>query len=429
MRAGAIYTLLLVMLGFHACVDSSDVGIGFIDEDPLSIKYYDTLSIKLSTVKFDSLVTSGSNRLLAGQVRNDPYGTIRSNAVFLVGNDSLNYYPDEDKAVYDSISFQMQFDGYFHSDTTQMQTFYLYSLLNELEPGDDGNLYNTSKVDFLRDSTNCLGNFSFSPRIRKGDPSYLKIDDEFGNALFDLLKEKNELLTVNEDFRDYMRGFILVPDSANTCMIGLNTSSGFILYYHEGNELYEQYFLINNNIQFSMIDADFSESALGQLSEQKQVLDSDLLDNIALIHGGIGLAIRFEIPYLDYVRELSKNTLVTDAELILKPVKNSYSDLEPLTTEIGAYVVDKHNRINSNFPINPVLYFDDEFQEDTYYSIDIHQYLENQLELIENDGSAILFTLSKSINSNTINRIAIGDKDHQNQSYLKLIVMNINDSF
>ena len=412
-----------------SCQDPSLVGVDFVDEDPLSITYYDTLSIQLSTVKLDSLVTSNSSRLLVGRVEDDRIGCITGNAFFQVGRDSLFTFPDEEKAVYDSMSFEMNFDGYSYGDTSNYQTYYLYALLEEMKLGDDGYLYNTSRIEVREDSTYLMGKIRFIPRVRKGQAEYLSITDDLGIPLFELLKERDDMVTDNDEFREYIKGYALVPDSLNTCIIGLDNESSFKLYYRQDGEQVVQTFPIASNIRFTQINVNYEDSVFESLSTQKDMLPSNILEHIAYIQGGLGLGIRMEIPYLDYVRELNKNNMVTDAELIFKPVRNSYTGWSPLSTSLTAYYVDKYNNIVDELSITPVLYVDVEYGEETYYSIDIHAFLEEQLNMLENDGSALLFTLPESNNASTVNRLCIGDEFHTDKSYLKLIIMNINESF
>ncbi len=428
-RCRIVFLLMGIIFTFYACDFPSLVGVDFVEEDPLTITYYDTVSIKISTVKFDSLATSNISRLLIGKSKDERLGSITAKAFFQVGRDSLNSYPDEEKAEYDSLSLEMVFDGYSYYDTTQLQTFYLYSLLDEMELGDDGRLYNTSNCLYGLDSIYFLGKISFFPRVRKDKPEYLRIDDDFGKALFELLKTKDEILENNNDFREYIKGFAIIPDSTNTCVIGLNNETSFKLFYSQEGAQAEQVFPIANNIYFSQVSAQVSDSIFNTLATQKDILSSAEVGDLAFIQGGVGLGIRVEFPYLDYVRELSENNLVTDAELILKPVKHSYSGLSMLPANLIAYKVDKYNNIISEPLIESLLYYDDEYNEETFYSININSFLEEQLGLLENDGSALLFTLTQSDNSGTVNRLYIGDESHDSKSYLRLIIMNINETF
>ncbi|MCG8307535.1 MAG: DUF4270 family protein [Cytophagales bacterium] len=427
------YRNALILIGiiniFYTCDDPSQVGVDFIGEDPLTVTYYDTLSVSISTVRIDSLPTSNLSGLLIGKSEDEHLGSVTAKAFFQVGRDSLGTYPDDENAKYDSLTLEMIFNGYSYYDTTQIQTFYLYSVIDEMELGDDGLLYNTSDVPYDTTSVYYLGQVSFLPRVRKDEPEYMRLDDVFGRTLFELLQQKDDIVTSSDEFKAYIRGFALVPDTSNTCIIGLGNETNIKLFYRQDGAQVEQVFPIANNIHFTRIAADTSNAVFHALPTQRASLSSDETGDIAFIQGGTGLGIRLEFPYLDYVRELSENNLVTDAELILRPVKGSYSGLNPLPSDLTAYKIDKYNNITGEFVINPLLFYDDEYNEDTFYRISINGFLEDQLNLLENDGSALLITLPKSDDSGTVNRIYIGNKDHRSKSYLRLLVMNINDAF
>lgn len=422
-----------IIVGFicalYGCEDPSLVGTDFVGENPITVTYYDTVSIQISTIKFDSLATSNISRLLVGKSEDEQLGTVLAAPFFQVGRDLLNSYPDDEKATFDSLTLELSFDGYSYYDTTQVQTYNLYSLLAEMELGDDGKLYNTTNYNYIQDSVYHLGEISFTPRVKKGKEEYLRINDEFGQALFELLQQKDDIVTNSDDFSSYIKGFVLVPDSANTCIIGLNNETNFKLFYQQDGDQVELEFPIADNIHFTKISVQGSDTIQSQLATQRDIMKSNELGGLAFIQAGIGLAMRVEFPYLDYIRELSKNNLVTDAELILSPVKDSYSGLHPLSTNLTAYRVDKYNNVLSSFTIDPILYYDDEYNEETYYSINIASYLEEQLDLLENDGSALLIALDQDTYSSTLNRIYIGDEHNESKSYMKLLVMNINETF
>ncbi len=410
------------------CDDPSEVGVDFVGSEPLSVTYYDTISIQLSTVRFDSIVTSSSESLLVGKASDTYLGEITAKPFFQVGRDSLSSYPDDEKAVYDSIALEMVYNEYWYYDTTQLQTYSLYWLTQEMELNEDDNsLYNTSSFSYGIDSIYFLGQISFYPRVHRGKPEYLHISDEFGTKLFDLLREEDDIVTESDEFSEYIKGFVLVPDTANTCIIGLDTETNIKLYYTQEGSQIAQVFPINSNIRFTKVDAENSVSKT--LLAQTDVLPSSKTGNMAFIQGGIGLGIRLEFPYLQYVRELSKNSLVTDAMLILRPVRRSYSKFVPLSSDLSAYIVDKRNNILQQLDISTTVYYDQEFQEDTYYLVNIDDFLSYQMSLLEDDGTAVLFTLPNSENLATVNRIYFGDENNDSRSYMRLLVMSVNDTF
>ena len=120
--------------------------------------FLDTTTVKISTVLFDSLPTSGTDSVLVGHHADEMFGTITARFFFQVGLDSLDDYPDEDKADYQRISLVLPYGNYSYYDTTQIQTYYLYRVTEDMEYQDDRKLYNNDQ--FAYDTTKLIGSLS-----------------------------------------------------------------------------------------------------------------------------------------------------------------------------------------------------------------------------------------------------------------------------
>ncbi|HEX7869977.1 MAG TPA: DUF4270 family protein, partial [Chryseobacterium sp.] len=87
----------------------------------------DTLTVEMSTINFDSLVTSNKSRVLVGNYDDPLFGKVKSNSYFQLASDSYSLISSTDTEaanyVFDSISMILKYDNYYYGDTTKVQTF------------------------------------------------------------------------------------------------------------------------------------------------------------------------------------------------------------------------------------------------------------------------------------------------------------------
>ena len=79
-----IYILVIFILGllFNACDENPQqftLGEEFI-ESQTQLNVIDTFSVKLSTVIYDTIITSGTENILVGNYQDDVFGKIISNS-------------------------------------------------------------------------------------------------------------------------------------------------------------------------------------------------------------------------------------------------------------------------------------------------------------------------------------------------------------
>ncbi|MFP3822159.1 hypothetical protein SB658_26045, partial [Bacillus sp. SIMBA_008] len=77
-------------------------------------------------------------------------------------------------------------------------------------------------------------------------------------------------------------------------------------------------------------------------------LSSLLTGNQGFIQSGTGVACRIDFPNIKQFKNIATNGAIVDAELILKPVNNSYSEKYPLADSLTVYVGDNLNRISGS---------------------------------------------------------------------------------
>src|SRR5882762_9272611 len=87
MRGKIVLFSFFLLTGLSECtVSVSVIGADFFtNKSAFDISYLDSMSLKVSTVLRDSMVTSNTKRLLVGYHQDEKLGTITSQAIFQVG--------------------------------------------------------------------------------------------------------------------------------------------------------------------------------------------------------------------------------------------------------------------------------------------------------------------------------------------------------
>lgn len=435
--------LFLMFLGLLMVSCDSDVDAGkfIVGSDYLSVKNkvisIDTMTVTLSTVKLDSLVTSSESRILVGNYDDPLFGKIKSNSYFQVLTSSFNLYSqnsdtDATGYVFDSIAMIMRYDDYYYADTTKVQTLNIHRVLKKFKPNkEDDSFYNNSVLDY---NTTSLGTITYKPKPIGQDSINVKLDNDFGLELFN--KFKNNEISNESDLTEYLKGFMITSStSASSSVIGFNLSSTLRLYYSKGKgdaeESYRKDFVVSNAAkQFNSISSDRLGTLIQDLPLSKQNLPSVYTGNKGFIQAGTGVVCRLDFPNVKQLKYLSEKGAIVDAKLILKPVKNSYSDRFPLPENLGIYLVDKLNRIKSKLTnansenVAAVLNngTDNEFGENVQYELLLGSFLQKEMLKESDNRSGLLITMP--ILSKVVDRVVLGDQTNK-ESKLKLQIYYI----
>ncbi|MFV5698326.1 DUF4270 family protein [Flavobacterium sp. ZT3R17] len=431
--------LLLLFFGLmmNSCNSDSDTGEFVVGSDYLSVNnkviLIDTLTVDVATINFDSLVTSSQSRILVGNYDDPIFGKVKSDSYFQMSAASYSLYnessdTDAPNYVFDSIKLVLKEDKYFYGDTTKVQSLSIHKLTQKVKPNlDDNNFYNNSSLNYDAES---LGSISFKPKPNSKDSVVVKLNNEFGNALFLKLK-KHEISTFDE-FTEYLKGFVIKSTSGNSSsIIGFNMSSALRLYYSKylgdsETSLIKNFSVLDVSKQFNNVTLDRTGTQIQDLPISSSRLSSLQTGNKAFIQSGTGIACRVDFPNIKQLKYLSENGAIVDAELIIKPVNNTYSDTYPLVDSLRVFVGDKLNRIKGTLntiagkPVYAILNkTSDEFNENIGYSISIGSFLQSEM-LKESDSKSSLILTLPSI-SKAVDRLVLGDqKNGNNKIQLKI---------
>jgi len=425
--------LILISSLFSCSEDTTTYPVGedFIDHN-ISLKSIDTLSINASTFLLDSLITSSSNRILVGHVKDNNLGDITSKSYLSISASS--YYIDND-ATFDSIALVLYNDHYYYGDSTKIQTYHVHKVTKLIEPEEGLYLYNTSSFPY---EENALGLLTFTPNPIKNDSLYIPLNNDFGKLLFDKIQEDD--INNKDELEDYIKGLVVVPSTENSSqLLGFtpNSSSGMRLYYtlknnddSEDNNYQIDFSIGDANMQFNQITSNRSATDFNLLLDNETNIPSAETNNFMAIQGGTGLSGRIEIPYLKNLLKLSENGVSLNGSIKMHPVKGSVTETNPLPDSLAVFLVDHKNRVLGNLTNlgGTTVYAtlnqnENEFDDATFYDLDISAFVETILNSPTTLKYALMFQLH-DYQKNT-SRVLI-ENDPESENRIKIQVQYLN---
>jgi len=386
------FPLILVLgISLFSCDSKKfDIGEDLIDAQS-GITIIDTFRVKLSTVKLDSLPTSGTNQLLCGKYSTNLTGSTELIPYFNfdLGSQITSITEDD---ILDSITLELGYSGYYVGDTTQVQTFSLYRLTEYLDFVDDNNnsgdyIYNISSFPHEEIP---LGRVSFYPRVSE-DSIEFRIDNTLASELINLvLTDANE--TDADKFNEYLKGFVLKSGSDSRSILGFTgDTSGVKLNIYTrvigpGESQKKKYILplAAEGTRYNQAVSDRSNTAFAGLKIQDEEVPARNSGDRSFIAGSAGIVCRIDFPSLNDIFIYDDRVMIK-AQLVLIPALEN--DMDFLPDALVFYASNKHNVVGSNLvtssgsqpvPVQATLNRDKLYPENNYYIADITTYLTNE---------------------------------------------------
>jgi hypothetical protein len=431
--------MLFFLITMISCGTDTDAGEFVVGSDYLALSnkviLIDTVTVEMSTINFDSLVTSSQSRILIGSYDDPVFGKVKSNSYFQLtpSTYSLNNGGSDTETtnyVFDSIAMILKYDNYYYGDTTKVQTFDIHRLTQRVKPNtEDDSFYNNSVLSYNDDS---IGTISYKPRPTEKDSISIKMSDEFGAAIFQKLKKRE--ITDFDSFSEYLKGLVLVSSTSNSSsVVGFKGGTSKVRLYYSKYQAdteetpYVVDFAISDASKlFNSISLDKTGTLLQNLPISSSKLSSSLTNRQGFIQSGTGVACRIDFPNIKQLKYISDKGAIVNAELLLKPVNNSYSEQYPLADSLKVYVADNLNRISGSLQNTAGTYVygtlnkkNDEFNENVGYVIPIGGFLQEEMWKQSDSRSSLILTLPGI--SKAVNRIVLGDQKHtDNKIQLKI---------
>ena len=432
-KVRALYIIIVggfLTIAVHSCSDDiyNDsefvAGETFTDSN-IRLILIDTLTVNTSTMKFDSLVTSESTRILTGKYIDEVFGTITASSYMQFLPET---YTIDSEAVFDSLVMVLGYDNYYYNDTLQKNTLHIKKITENLNPESDDYFYNTSSISY--DEAD-LGFYEYTPRPLAGDSITIKLVDDFGTDVFSQLQEKN--IINSDEYRDYFKGIGIIPDETdNGSIIGFSKSSEntyLRLYYSTDTEYESEQDYLDVQINaattpipfFNRITAEDPITPLQTLTDSKVNLASSDSDNKSYIQSGLGIAMRVQFPSILSLYDIPGSGTILDGTLKIKPVAQSYNDNLKLRDTLAVYVVDQNNELTKTLSSTSYAILNRDNQEfnDIYYEISLSYYLE-ELQLRDRDLDDALILLPVDYNSSVDRFIMSGNGNGENETILEL---------
>jgi hypothetical protein len=398
---GFITSVFLIGSLFSCNLSKSEefeLGQDFVDSNS-GVVLIDTMNIYASTVRFDSIITSGLSSLLVGSYKNQWTGTVTCSPHFEITSGSFTI-SDKD-LVYDSLVMRTKYDGYFIGDTTKLFTLKVGQLAEKLVLNDNGYLYNTSSFQLYDQK---LGEVQFYPHPHSTTDFNVRLSDNFGRELINGIISKVDTMQNATFFKEYFKGIALVPDEYhNSAAIGFaHDSLALRVYYHQRvsetpikEKSYFSFPVDATGVWYNQITHQVEGSSLEGIAQHKNELLSTQTSNQTIIQAGNGIYTKISIPGADYLKGYGKNIVFIGSTIQLTPLSSSYSELNPLPDSLSVYVTDRQNRITSQLSnttgyiyANKVVPTD--FDKLPYYEVDISSFFTSELAEGISDNSLLI---------------------------------------
>ncbi len=430
---------LCASITFISCSEQEDIPTLEVGQDftnsNVRILSIDTFAVELSTYKFDSIVTSSTNRILIGQYKDEVFDTTR--AASFMELTALDY-SISDEAELDSVALILNYDGYFYSDTLKVSSIQVHLLKDEVRPNDDA-FYNTSIIPY---DENFIASKNFFPEPQKEDSIHITIPDFIGRPLFE--KMQSGEINDTDELRNEFKGLALLPGRMDdSSIIGFavdNTETYLRFFYRTPGEFEddEQTFdLVVNSTEtfptfFNAIRSNTAGTIFESLTDQEINLSSQdqKANNRSYIQAGSGLITRIQFPTIKNIFEIPGTGTILEATLRIKPPPQEFNDLLPIRDSLLVNKIDQNNILGSQLfnglgDVFAIINQSDKEFNEIVYEIPVGVYLEEELsEAPETDNAIVIFP--KNYN-NTVDRIILEGENSEDLEAQLIITYAIYD--
>lgn len=423
-NAGIVFFLATVMV---SCNKNDMVGLG--QDEVLSTDVTDTVTVNTSTMLLDSLPTAGKGVMLVGNVADPELGTLTSKSYFQILGSGVSSTALPEDAKFDSVRLKLKYNGYYYGDTTVTQELSVHQLqerLTPVEPGpfqepEEQNVFSGSATFYNRTSFKyndaVLAKKTFKPKPASKDSLMIRLPDELGSSLFNLVENNDALLSNTENFLDYFKGLVLVPGkNTGNAIIGYTDTAEVKLYYsYEGNDGLRKkaelkFSLYDNSYQFNSITSDKSNTPVKNISLTNPFIPASESSGKTYIQGGIGLVTKIEIPYIPYLSG-AENVTINKAELEIE-VPNGYDKPFAQPSQLVLLVANKNNKpvqvLTDPTSGQSALYLTGPYNGfgRSTYSFMLTGYIGNYIKNYSN--TSLILSLPVADLQNSVNRVVLG---------------------
>ncbi len=432
--------LFMALLAIPSCVDENSTFGNKLVQPSFRSVMTDTCTVLVSAMKIDSLETSGSGVILAGQYTHPLWGGITSTS--FVPYNRPGYTPNIDKTVaFDSLTLRLSYGDYFIGDTTGLFSLSIHFLTEQVELNSKGYLYNVNSIAYDPDPFAVL---TFRPRPN-GPEKHLdevRLPDEMGEDLLERLNKKD--LSVSTDrFEEFFPGLAIRTEQDQNAIFSFSqgdTLSTIILYYHYLEEVDTQHsvhIVPNQTKQFNNFSHNTTGTPLATLDQNAYEWRSGIMGNYGLLFGGLGWYSKLEFPHLNNLMQLGSQIEIEAAYLMISPDLEVYSgyDYNALPDSIYLYIADENNVVTDAVMDylgsqlqTATLYEDNSHPENTYYYFDVTDFMSQELGAVGREKHNLQLTFDSNTYIKTFRNLTYNDMEGKSPIKLQ-ITYTIYDSF
>jgi len=370
--------LLSAFCFFPGCEKQPTLNFGptYVDDNTgANIVLVDTAAVNVSTVYTDSTATAATGYLMVGAYNDAYMGTITSRAFLQVippaGLPTLDPRID----TYDSIGMVLFFKpgNPYYGDTTQFQSYMVNQVdtLWQLGAFQHGwfSSYTLPLGPMLGESSvriepNRPVNFASNTSEGTGDTVRIRLDDNLGRTIYNMVYNKSDTVVKSDKWMRWFNGLCISPDTRNgaaNIMTGFKDSCLMRIYYRENAEIssekYLDFTLTNKGFQFNNIaritPASLPLSKLDSPTQKPQTPPATLssqIGNAGYVSTINGLNVKLTFPNLSSIALRRDFIGLLRAQLIVRPVPGSFSQIWRLPPAVGIYYTDLNNLIGTPIP-------------------------------------------------------------------------------
>ena len=373
-----ISTIVVVVSLFSACKkDWNELGSQLIALDDMIMLSFDTLEIKASIHKEDSLSSLNTSTSFLGSINEADFGGSDA-AIYTEFRTPSSDVVFGDDAVADSMILTLKLESYY-GDTTSTLNINVQEMLEQIVTsatdslGEDSTITFYSSQNFETDNIN-LASLPYNAEPKTNTTISLALTNDLAQSFLDANPEN---FVDNTAFQEFFNGLYISCEQVNTGGLLLeldllDTQSKITLYYHntESDSLNYDFQINSNADKMTRWSHDYSSTNIESL------LLEDNID-VAYVQGGAGLRTYITLPSLESLKD--SNYVIHKAELTFPYFFSENDSVFTIPSKLGLAAVNSEGKLEvltEDQNIQGASYFDGNSNVlDQTYTFNIARYI------------------------------------------------------
>ena len=414
------FSLLFFLAAISSCEKQYiNFGSGFIDNSVTNLIMLDSSTVEVSTVYVDSFATSNTHTIFAGKFKDQQFGAINAQSFLQLGLPASTTYDIPNGSTFDSLEVILKLNKVFYGDTLSPYKIEVHQLIAPITYS--ANQYAFYNINSRQFNTQELGSNQMIVSPTSTDTIAIKLDPALGKDIFNKLQSTDPIGQALPEFINYFKGIAIVGGSGNNLILGFNDSLKMRLHYHKPDVITQNAMIdfgINEtNYQFNNITADRTGTPIAALGPANKQLFSSTTQNAGFEQYITGAVVKIRFPYLSDLYQLPDFIKIIKAQLIIKPVQNSFLGPYQLPPYLRLSTTDQNNLLGSDISAPNTtgasavqygnLFIDNLYGTNTEYTYDITSYLQAQIAITEINQNGLIVSPPNA--AATFNRILIAN--------------------